>query len=65
MLSEALADYEADLVVFTAHSLPERIAREGDDYPGRLAESCGIVAAGMTLPAWRWAFQSASATGEQ
>jgi protoporphyrin/coproporphyrin ferrochelatase len=61
---EALAGFDAELVVFTAHSLPERIAAEGDDYPGRLLESAELVAAGMTLPAWRTAFQSASATGE-
>jgi ferrochelatase len=64
VIAEALESFEAELVVFTAHSLPARIAAEGDDYPGRLLESAGLVAAGMELPAWQTAFQSASATGE-
>jgi ferrochelatase len=64
VLQEALEGFDADLMVFTAHSLPSRIAQEGDDYPGRLKESCRLVADEMELPPYQVAFQSASATGE-
>jgi ferrochelatase len=64
LLREALRDFEPERIFFTAHSLPARIAAEGDDYPGRLLESCRLVAASMDIPKWRFAFQSASTTGE-
>ena len=53
-------------VVFTAHSLPERILAEGDPYRDQLLETAGLVAERVGLPAGRWsfAFQSESATGE-
>jgi ferrochelatase len=37
---------------------------EGDGYHDRLIESCRLVEAGMKLPDWEFAFQSASTTGE-
>ncbi len=64
LLREALADFAPEHVFFTAHSLPARIVAEGDDYPGRLHESAQLVAAGLDLPHWTVAFQSASETGE-
>jgi protoporphyrin/coproporphyrin ferrochelatase len=64
LLAEALAGYEPDRLFFTAHSLPARIVAEGDPYDQRLLESCRLVAEGMPLPPWEFAFQSASATGE-
>jgi ferrochelatase len=64
VLAEALAGWEPERIFFTAHSLPERIVREGDDYPARLLESARLVAEGMDLPDWDIAFQSASHTGE-
>ncbi|TMD06085.1 MAG: ferrochelatase [Chloroflexi bacterium] len=64
LVREALAGYPADHVFFTAHSLPERILREGDGYRDRLLESCALVAARVDLPPWSFAFQSASRTGE-
>ena len=53
-------------VVFTAHSLPERILADGDPYRDQLLETAGFVAERVGLPAGRWsfAFQSESATGE-
>lgn len=53
-----------DRLFFTAHSLPARIVGEGDGYFDRLLESCRLVEAGMELPEWEFAFQSASTTGE-
>jgi ferrochelatase len=64
LLREALNGYSPDRLYFTAHSLPARIVAEGDRYDERLLESCRLVAEGMRLPPWEFAFQSASATGE-
>ena len=51
-------------VVFTAHSLPERILDEGDPYREQLHETSRLVAERAGLERWSFAFQSASATGE-
>ncbi len=64
LLSESLAEGWPDRLFFTAHSLPARIVAEGDGYHDRLLESCRLVEAGMKLPPWEFAFQSASTTGE-
>jgi ferrochelatase len=64
LLSESLEESWPDRLFFTAHSLPARIVAEGDGYQDRLLESCRLVEAGMKLPPWELAFQSASTTGE-
>ena len=64
LLRDALAQGRPDRLFFTAHSLPARIIAEGDPYRDQLLESCRLVAAGMDLPPWEFAFQSASQTGE-
>jgi ferrochelatase len=64
LLKEALAESRPDRLFFTAHSLPERIIAEGDPYRDQLLASCRLVAAGIDLPEWEFAFQSASHTGE-
>ncbi len=51
-------------VVFTAHSLPERIRDAGDPYESSLLETSALVAERAELEDWSFAFQSASATGE-
>jgi protoporphyrin/coproporphyrin ferrochelatase len=51
-------------VVFTAHSLPERILAAGDPYRDQLLETSRLVAERARLGLWSFAFQSASATGE-
>jgi ferrochelatase len=52
-------------VVFTAHSLPARIADEGDPYADQLLETARLVAAAAGLgDDWSFSFQSESATGE-
>jgi ferrochelatase len=51
-------------VVFTAHSLPERILAEGDPYRDQLLETSQLVAERAGLERWSFAFQSASPTGE-
>jgi ferrochelatase len=51
-------------VVFTAHSLPERILAEGDPYRDQLLETSQLVAERAGIPDWSFAFQSESPTGE-
>jgi len=51
-------------VVFTAHSLPERILANGDPYRDQLLETSRLVAERAGLEGWSFAFQSASPTGE-
>jgi protoporphyrin/coproporphyrin ferrochelatase len=51
-------------VVFTAHSLPERVRLVGDPYEDELLETAGLVAAEAGISEWSFAFQSASPTGE-
>jgi len=51
-------------VVFTAHSLPERILADGAPYRDQLLETARLVAERAGLERWSFAFQSASPTGE-
>jgi ferrochelatase len=51
-------------VVFTAHSLPERILSEGDPYEDQLLETSRLVAERAGLDDWSFSFQSESQTGE-
>ena len=51
-------------VVFTAHSLPERILAEGDPYRDQLLETSRLAADRAGVEPWSFAFQSESATGE-
>jgi protoporphyrin/coproporphyrin ferrochelatase len=51
-------------VVFTAHSLPERILAQGDPYRDELLESSRLVAERAGVDDWSFSFQSASPTGE-
>jgi ferrochelatase len=52
-------------VLFTAHSLPERIIAEGDPYPTQLLQSCKAVAKLVSREQWLFAYQSAGQTGEK
>jgi ferrochelatase len=51
-------------VIFTAHSLPERILAAGDPYPDQLRASAAAAAKLAGLREWRLAYQSAGATDE-
>ena len=51
-------------VIFTAHSLPERVRQEGDTYPEQMAESARLVAGAAGLRHWGVAWQSAGRTPE-
>jgi protoporphyrin/coproporphyrin ferrochelatase len=65
LLAERVSGTDAH-VVFTAHSLPERIltAPMPDPYKDQLLETSALVAERASLGSWSFAFQSASATGE-
>jgi ferrochelatase len=51
-------------VVFTAHSLPERILAAGDPYPRELRATAEAVARAAGLERWSIAWQSAGRTSE-
>lgn len=51
-------------VIFTAHSLPEKIVASADPYPDELKASADAVARRARLGNWRLAYQSAGATPE-
>lgn len=66
---EALTHFPADVrhtvpVIFTAHSLPERIQEWDDPYPRQLAETAHALASLLKLSHWRFAYQSAGRTAE-
>ena len=65
--ARSMLDQEArrnELVIFTAHSLPERIVAEGDPYPEQLAETARTVAARSGLERFTTGWQSAGRTEE-
>lgn len=49
-------------VVFTAHSLPEKILNAADPYPAQLEDTARAVAAAASLSHWMTAWQSAGRT---
>ena len=51
-------------VVFTAHSLPERVVAGGDLYPGELCATAEAVARVAGLARWSVAWQSAGRTAD-
>lgn len=55
---------ERALVIFTAHSLPARIAEEGDPYPDEVRGTAEAITARLELPVSTIAWQSAGRTGE-
>jgi len=53
-----------ETIVFTAHSLPERVIREGDRYADEVAETARAVASRAAISNYLLAFQSAGRTPE-
>jgi ferrochelatase len=53
-----------DLVIFSAHSLPERIVAEGDPYPQQLRETAEAVAKHAGIERFTTGWQSAGRTPE-
>jgi ferrochelatase len=52
-------------VIFTAHSLPDRILQQNDPYPKQLQSSCEAVAKLLRIDNWSFAYQSAGKTNEK
>ena len=63
LLAERVGETDAH-VVFTAHSLPDRILADGDPYKEQLLETSSLVAERAGIASWSFAFQSESPTGE-
>jgi ferrochelatase len=51
-------------VVFTAHSLPERLLKMGDLYDAELKDNAKIIAERLGNINWMFSYQSAAETGE-
>jgi len=73
-IREAMGKFPADTrdhvaLIFTAHSLPERILKDGDAYPVQVRETVEAVRAALgPLPppaTWRFAYQSQGRTSDQ
>ncbi|MFK7806145.1 MAG: ferrochelatase [Anaerolineae bacterium] len=60
------AERDSVHVVFSAHSLPVRIIKEGDPYDTQLRETASLVAdkAGLGADQWSWSYQSAGRSPE-
>jgi ferrochelatase len=52
------------VAVFTAHSLPARILKEGDPYQEQLLRTSELVARRAGIEQWRFSYQSQSQSGE-
>jgi protoporphyrin/coproporphyrin ferrochelatase len=63
VLADRIRGTEAH-VVFTAHSLPERVLAMGDPYKDQLLKTSRLVADRAGVERWSFAFQSESPTGE-
>ena len=68
-IRETLAQFPAEArdqvtVLFSAHSLPEKIRAGGDPYPDELRESAAGIAELLGLADHRFCYQSAGMTGE-
>ena len=68
-MTEALAKVPAERlatteVLFSAHSLPEKILANGDNYPDQLRDSAEKAAAIAKVATWDLAWQSAGRTAD-
>jgi protoporphyrin/coproporphyrin ferrochelatase len=60
-----MSDWDEIKVIFSAHSLPERVLQSNDPYPQELRETCEGVAPLVGLSQWSFAYQSAGRTNEK
>ena len=66
MLAEALVEAPRGTeVIFSAHSLPQRMIENGDPYAEQLRATAGQVAATLGLAGWHLAYQSVSAAARE
>lgn len=52
-------------LVFSAHSLPERILTKGDPYVDQLRETCQLISNALNKKEWSFTFQSAGMSKEK
>jgi protoporphyrin/coproporphyrin ferrochelatase len=52
-------------VLFTAHSLPQRVLQEGDPYDYEVKETARLVANASGLKEWKFSYQSQGLTNEK
>ncbi|HEY7388311.1 MAG TPA: ferrochelatase [Bryobacteraceae bacterium] len=68
LLIEAFAERLSPLagarVLFTAHSVPQRVVADGDPYDQEARATAAAVAARLGLPDWDFAYQSQGMTSE-
>ncbi|MGN7355744.1 ferrochelatase [Paenibacillus sp. SAF-054] len=62
LFKEAGAERDEVRVLFSAHSLPEKILELGDPYPEQLLETSRAVAEKTGVTSWQFAWQSAGRT---
>lgn len=66
MLGDALEHApEGTRVIFSAHSLPERMIDQGDPYATQLLETAGAVATTVGISDWHLAYQSVSGAARE
>lgn len=66
MLSAALSGAPKDTpVIFTAHSLPQRMIEQGDPYADQLADTAAAVARRVGVDDWHLAYQSVSGAARE
>ena len=64
-LREARASHPQASVIFTAHSLPERVLQEADPYDYEVKETACLTAAASETQDWKFAYQSQGMTAEK
>lgn len=64
LFEETGATREQVRVLFSAHSLPERILTMGDPYRDQLMETSKAIAERANVPSWQFTWQSAGRTAE-
>lgn len=64
-LETARQKHPGAFVLFTAHSLPQRVLQEGDSYDYEVKETARLVARAERLTDWKFAYQSQGLTDEK
>jgi ferrochelatase len=64
LFKEAGAERDEVRVLFSAHSLPEKILQLGDPYPEQLMETARAIAEKIGITSWQFGWQSAGRTSE-
>lgn len=63
-LARSLEEHPGAFVIFTAHSLPQRVLQEGDPYDWEVKETARLTASAAQIKDWKFAYQSQGLTSE-